>query len=575
MQRNYWALFWGVLILSVFVFYAFDLKNRGLDIPLVYQGDAIHSLLVAKSIIVNGWWWQVPQLSYPSGALELVSFPVLGQVDTIFFKLISIYSDSPFVIVNFYFYLSIFLAYFSSYFSFRMLNLTQVTSSIAAVAFAVLPQIYFRNISHLMLVHYLVPIVIISCIYIYDASLFEKRQRQLQYVLYGGLFLLGLNYIYTSFFGLFFMICSFLFRCIKNAKFKIEKVDWLFFGAVFFGVFLNLAPTIYFWKTHLDISQIINSFKLAAEADMYGLKLRHLFQPSDSHFLFKAIGQKFTAQPFPLENENYFSKLGTASLIGFIYINYKAIVATMRNSVKSVENRIEFILFLLIYVAFLLASIGGVGSVFNTLISPSIRCYNRISPFLGFIFLIGFSMLLDVWFKDKMNKKNMSKYLVATFAMVFVAFDEFQPAFSDYKPIKDEMSIQKQIITDLESKGSEVKILQIPYTNYPHTPKINNMESNDHLKAYLFSNGKSYFSWPTFHVNKFYSDLNINDKEISKQILQYMRENRFNVLWFNLKAFKPEDIKVIESLSSMNSSFSEVFKNDLFYVYSVNMLDKE
>src|SRR5215510_5778517 len=45
----------------------------------------------------------------------------------------------------------------------------------------------------------------------------------------------------------------------------------------------------------------------------------------------------------------------------------------------------------------LLGTIGGFGSLFNLLVSPDIRAYDRVFPFIHFLALMAFGLLLDEW----------------------------------------------------------------------------------------------------------------------------------------------------------------------------------
>src|SRR5205814_10536651 len=60
-----------------------------------------------------------------------------------------------------------------------------------------------------------------------------------------------------------------------------------------------------------------------------------------------------------------------------------------------VDQRTLSLAALLTLAATLLATIGGLGSLFALLVSPQIRSYNRISIFIGFFALLAVVLLID------------------------------------------------------------------------------------------------------------------------------------------------------------------------------------
>ena len=95
---------------------------------------------------------------------------------------------------------------------------------------------------------------------------------------------------------------------------------------------------------------------------------------------------------FPLENENMRARLGMAATVGFLGLLGAMVLPMARR--RSEDDLIPAVSAMTL-VTVLVATIGGFASVFSVLISPEIRGYNRISPFINFFALAGLAVWVD------------------------------------------------------------------------------------------------------------------------------------------------------------------------------------
>ena len=129
-------------------------------------------------------------------------------------------------------------------------------------------------------------------------------------------------------------------------------------------------------------------FKSPAEAELYALKIRYLVTPVPDHpiGLFRNAEKRLAAAKYPLFlNENEWGRLGTIGSIGFLCLVIFAVGAAV--SPRFSTWRMAWLLgpcAALTLACVLFASVGGFGDFFSTFISPEIRCYTRIFPFIGF-----------------------------------------------------------------------------------------------------------------------------------------------------------------------------------------------
>ena len=96
---------------------------------------------------------------------------------------------------------------------------------------------------------------------------------------------------------------------------------------------------------------------------------------------------------FPLEGENTLSRLGfvgTVGFVGLLVLLFWPSAATRFSAGAALGGASRLTL-----AALLLATIGGFGSLVALLVTPEIRAYNRITPFIVFFSLTAVAVAID------------------------------------------------------------------------------------------------------------------------------------------------------------------------------------
>ena len=128
-------------------------------------------------------------------------------------------------------------------------------------------------------------------------------------------------------------------------------------------------------------------FKHAAEAEIYGLKVRFLLTPVPDHPIpaFRHIDQAFRDAQFPFDTENASARLGTIGSIGFLALIGLSLAGGVSKGfhTEGPAGRALAACAALSLACVLLATVGGFGDFFNTFVVPDIRCYNRITHLLA------------------------------------------------------------------------------------------------------------------------------------------------------------------------------------------------
>jgi hypothetical protein len=144
--------------------------------------------------------------------------------------------------------------------------------------------------------------------------------------------------------------------------------------------------------------------------------------------------------------------------------------------------------------AVLLATIGGFGSVFSLLISPEIRAYNRIYPFIDFFSLTAIALAVD-----SLCKSRERRIVVAVIVLALGLSDQGPAAVNlntAYPVVAAELPPVQAFVRELESRlPDRAMVLQLPFRTYLNDSGIARMEPYDHLKLYLVSH-RIHWSYP-------------------------------------------------------------------------------
>ncbi len=156
---------------------------------------------------------------------------------------------------------------------------------------------------------------------------------------------------------------------------------------------LNLAPSIYSWSLHGR--PMILRDKLPAESEVYGLKIRQLVSPVFNNSLppLRRWAEREGAAQFPLETENTKSRLGVVGTLGFLILMSFWFLPGVAQRFHS--SRLLLGASRLTLAAILLGTIGGFGSLFSLLITPEIRAWSRLCPFIAFFSLTAIAVAMD------------------------------------------------------------------------------------------------------------------------------------------------------------------------------------
>ncbi len=537
-------VFAELLVVLAIVTGIFRLWEFDFSVPFNYDGDTVWFLTSAKAIVQNGWAYEIPQLSAPF-SLSMVAFPAITNLDWVVMKAISLVTSDAGTVLNSFWLLSIGLTALSATLALRLLGVREWLAFSAGILYAVLPYVFMRNVAHIALVYFCVPPI---CTLAIDLARGEKgpQSTTIRRVGYLGALAQGFDYIYYSFFAALLFAISGLLGYRKTGSWRPAQGAAIAIGILTLSSALNLAPSYLSWHEHGKPPGL--DFKTVADGEIFGLKIRRMLAPHPNNKIppLGEWGRRDQNAAFPMENENMSARLGPFGSFGFVLLVAVALgLVAQRKSQEDERLRILAILSLFIL---LVATVGGFGAIFNTLVVNDIRSYNRFSVFLAFFAFAGLALWSQVLIRDARGR-GKRRLLVASVALLIVVslYDQLLDAkglrsrrAGDAVAVQHERAFVERLEANLPG-GSMV--FQLPITGVPDGG-IERMLGYDHARAFVWSN-QLHWSWPSFSQRH---RAWVDSVERAPSMAEALALSGFSAIWLDRFGYKDEGREVLESL---------------------------
>lgn len=402
-RRERLAWYAGAMLLSCGLI-AGGLRLDAVDLkaPFYYDLDALLMLPLVKATVERGFGghWRNEKMGAP-GILDLHDFPVIDHLHFLAIWVLGKFVPNLLVLYNLYFLLTFPLTVLAAMIAFRHLGLTLPAAAVGGLLYSFLPYHYQRWENHYFLAAYwMVPLSLLPAFAVCRGDLpFFRRTPGGGYALHlrswrtAGLVGLtaavaaaGAYYAFftcavTAFAGVYGWVALRTWRAAASAAGVVALL-------VGFGL-VNHVPTFVY---QAEYGKHPITTRYPEEADHYGLKVTHLVLPIEDHYVlpFNRLKWLHNSALRPAETENRSASLGLVGTFGLVGLVAMLLLPLPRPwPYGPLAGMAVFVV--------LLATIGGFGSVFNLLVTPQIRAYNRISVFVGF-----FCLFAVVWFVDRL-----------------------------------------------------------------------------------------------------------------------------------------------------------------------------
>jgi hypothetical protein len=485
------------LTVGLVLFYSLQLWRKDLNVPFGVTGDSLFWTVVVEATYEDGWGRQVSRLGMPVGA-DLLDWPMGMPLDFGVMSVLRSLLGTPGAALNVYWLLSLVVAGITATLCLRWLGLAPPLAFGLGALYGLLPYGFGHSTAHIPLVFHFIPLIAFLAIRVGEGHP-EKLDRGQRLTALAASLLQGLSYIYYSFFSCILLGAAALLGWVRTGRARTARTAVLAIGLICSATLIGLAPSLRYWQLHGRNPEL--SYKMPAEADTLGLRIRHLLTPIPDHPIpvFRRLAEAVEAAHFPGEGENVWSRLGTVGGLGFVLLlgfSVGRVAGGFAESSSVLRSAAALTL-----VALLVAQVGGFGSLFSLFVAPDIRAYSRIVVFIAFFSLvavgIALSSLTSRWATRHPERRGVWGIGVAAVLLLF-CFDQVSTSHltAQYDENARRYGQERAFVARVESvlpRGGMV--LQLPHTDIPVEVRPRRpMELYDHGWAFVHSRSLRW-SW--------------------------------------------------------------------------------
>ncbi|WP_339832964.1 hypothetical protein [Paenibacillus sp. FSL R7-0272] len=568
----------GVLILSVALALQLKFWKVNLSIPFGYSGDFLSASTFIKTVIDYGWYIFNPSLGAPF-YLNMNDYPLGGDnFNFLIIKVISLFSKDYAVVTNIFYLVSFYLAFISAYIVLRNQKISYFICVMVSILFSLTPYHFIRlNGGHIFLAFYfMVPFVLLVALWIFERKidLFKYKNNKYFrlniYTILVSIFVASTG-VYYALFSCFFWFVASVITSARYRSWKLFLKPFVPISIVCMVLMLNLSPSIYFKLFSNDTSESVH--RSPVETEIYGLKIDQILMPIQGHRIEKLSHIADTyASTAPLVNENSSVSLGVIGGTGFLFLIALIFIKNNNGNLKSLNQLSK-----LNVAALLLATIGGFSYFFAAILTPSIRGFNRIIPFIAFMSLTTVATLFQYYLNK--FKNTIIFYVIAVLQVIILILGLFDQTSNNYTPdysgLKQQYKIDEEFYQNIEkSVPLKSKVFQLPYIPFPEYPPVNNMGNYDHLRAYLHTDPDSV-SWSFGAMKGSKADLiirNIASKPV-KEMLNSISYADYNGIVINRLGYNNDSFE--KNIQLLIKSPPVVSKDGSLAFYDMSSYSKE
>ncbi|TWB46548.1 DUF7024 domain-containing protein [Nitrospirillum viridazoti] len=434
--------------------------------PYFNEGDGLFNAALIQRVM-EGWVYSNPRVGYPFDS-SLLDYP---NSDTLNFVLLRFYG---FITGNFFGSMNLFiifgfpLSFISAYWTGRHFGVRDILAVMMAFLFAFMP-FPFTRFNHILLLSYFtVPIFFYFGNQIVHMSAPTRAATsRAGHLLPYGIGVLSASFgLYNAAFGMILLATAALFSVLMNRSLAGARYAALLILSIGIGISLNVAPNVVH-RMEVGANTMVAA-RSPVESEIFGLKLIQMLYPRYHHRVpaLASVTEHYE-EGRPLVNENHSAALGMIGSLGFLALGAVIVAALAR---RPVDPRLSF-LSLAVLVLFLFGTIGGLGAIFADQISPLVRAWNRISVFISFGALSGFTLLLQAgleWWLAGPQLRQVAWAVAGALTVIGIA-DQTPavcvPCNTEARAKFEEERAFVQAIEQVAPAGSP--IYQLPFMSFP------------------------------------------------------------------------------------------------------------
>ncbi|MCC6275241.1 MAG: hypothetical protein IT569_05260, partial [Leptospiraceae bacterium] len=197
--------------------------------------------------------------------------------------------------------------------------------------------------------------------------------------------------------------------------------------------------------------------------------------------------------------------------------------------------------------ALLIGTIGGFGSMFALLISPSIRALNRIS-----VFISAFAFICVAYLVSGLSRRmpKIPFYGLLVFIGLFGVWEQSNDGLR-YNPPVEKFQQDREFFQTLESIAGDAPVYQLPVVDFPDMIPYHNMGEYEQLRGYLFTEKTK---WSYGNVAGRYPNAwlqNISFQDSTTDLISMLHKAGFKFIYLNKTGFVDNGNLMISEISAI------------------------
>lgn len=549
--------------------------NAGYNLPgqMIFSGDSLLTQTLIKSIQENGLLGVIynPRLGAPENSL-LADVPFLDWLMVIQVNFLMLFVKDSAAIMVIFLELTYVTTSVTMFFLLRRLHCNHEISFVFSILFSFSTYHTYRALGHVTLSNYfMVPLAVFLALYIasngtkYEIMMPFKGSREMSCLALGTSVFLGFTNIYYVAFALIIIVIALVYRLFKTMDLKRTIVYLKYPIITLICVLISLLPKVIYSIVYGK--NTVAGVRVPAEAEIYGLKIIQLILPSTFSRLgnLSGITEEYINNN-PYISENLMASLGLIAAVGFLSLGaYFCLTFIWKK-----ENFIYDFSALCVLGCVLFATVGGFGALFNLLVIPVIRSYNRIS-----IFIICFCLLFLAVVINRLCVRPFLKKCLLGLMLIIAAFDQIMVYPETYwdgaaNTAKLYSDFYKQVENNLD-KGSMV--YQLPFIEFPETVSLENMSCYDQLSAYVLTDNLKWSHGGVKGRNEQAKQL-YYDKGIGVKFLFGIMKSGFSGVCLDSQGYTLEDWKNVMGFYTKVMKLSPIVsKDDRLFFFDIRGCD--
>lgn len=485
---------------------------------MLYSSDGMLGLAGLKGLIENGTYLHNPNIGAPGGFVGYDFFSLdADNVQWAILWVLARFTDSPGLLQTAYYLLGFPLAAGVTYVSLRFLGISRSVGAVSGIVYALIPYHFLRGTGHLFLSGYFaLPAAGFLVIRLLQGQPLFRRAigrsgprawlTPLSIWSVVAIVLAGGTTLYYAVFALMLLTIAAVVRVVQQQSLKAgfsAIVMTVVVGAV---LVINVSPgLVYRW--HNGPNEAVAT-RIPLESQIYATTLTDLVLPIQGHRIpvFNKVSREYQSLGnTPGEGGGRIGGLLAISLLGLVLWMLGAAIGQRGPPASATEEAERGLLGAASIGALstvLIGTFGGLSMLVALTLTPQIRAWGRIAPFVAFFALVGFAVAAEKTLRrlraDRRHGAIIGPVLLGV--VLVLAILDMTPANRAWRPPYEARLVEWQndsrFVAAVEQRiPSGAMVVQLPFHPFPEEWGQFQMADYDHFRGYIHSHKGTRWSY--------------------------------------------------------------------------------